>query len=66
MSDYPNSTLYAVIAAYLLGNGFHCSTYKDGRPYWGHRELGEGRTFEQALAWQIGREQSAHQEAVNA
>lgn len=56
-TEKPDSTLYAVIAAYLIGNGF---TYyvKDGVTYWGHRELGQGRTFGQVVAWQIGREQA--------
>jgi hypothetical protein len=41
---------------YLRERGF--TTYeKDGRIYWGHPELGAGRTLDQAIAWQRGREQ---------
>jgi hypothetical protein len=48
------STLYEVLVAYLKSNGFHVAS----NGLWGHRELGEGRTFEQVVMWQIGREQA--------
>lgn len=47
------STLYEVILAYLWSLGFHYYD-RDGVTYFGHRSLGEGRTFEGALAWAIG------------
>lgn len=49
------STLYEIIAAYLRGQGYHVA--RNG--LWGHPELGEGRTFEQVVTWQMGREREA-------
>lgn len=49
------STLRALLEAYLRSKGF--TTYeRDGITYWGHPELGQGRAFTAAVAWQIGRE----------
>jgi hypothetical protein len=48
------SPLYDILAAYLRGKGFNRA--RNG--LWGHRELGQGRTFEQVIQWQIGREQA--------
>lgn len=53
-------TLYDVLVAYLLSVGFHT----DHLGYWGHPELGEGRTFEQVVTWQVGRETEALRKAV--
>jgi hypothetical protein len=48
--------LRAVIEAYLLSQGFYKHGAANGYTYWGHPELGLARTFEQVLAWQLGRE----------
>lgn len=48
--------LKALIETYLHESGFVSTEHDDGRPtHWWHYELG-GRTFEQCVAWQIGRE----------
>jgi hypothetical protein len=49
-----DSTLYDVLVAYLKAKGFNVTD----AGYWGHPELGQGRTFEQVVQWQIGREQA--------
>lgn len=46
------SPLRALVTAYLRATGFHRA--RNG--LWGHVELGEGRTFEQVVDWQMGRE----------
>lgn len=50
-----SSPLYALLVAYLRAEGYHQS----GPNAWGHPELGEGRTFDQVIRWQIGREMEA-------
>ncbi len=55
------NVLRAVIEAYLRAHGFtsHEHATYPGREFWAHHELGSGRTFEQVLLWQIGRESEA-------
>lgn len=51
---YPSgvSALEQILTVYLQSKKFHRSPLG----YWGHPELGEGRTFTQVIDWQIGRE----------
>lgn len=46
--------LEKLIRAYLEGVGFTSYVSESGVEYWGHRELGGGRTFEDALKWWMG------------
>lgn len=64
-----HSTLNAVIVAYLRSKGFSESVGADGRSSefspklidlrWSHPDMGTGSTLDQAVTWQIGREQTA-------
>lgn len=56
--------LRALLETYLEQVGFHRSAYPAGGEYWGHPEMGEGRTFEQVVHWQMGREAAAGQGAI--
>lgn len=44
--------LQGVLEQYLLAHGFA----PDGSGYWGHPELGQGRTLLHCVDWQLGRE----------
>lgn len=56
--------LQALISTYLRRVGFTSYVGDQGVVYWGHPDLGHGRTFEDALAWWLGREAVADREAV--
>jgi hypothetical protein len=49
------SALRVMLEAHLVSHGFFRHWVGD-REYWGHAELGQGRTFTSAVAWQMGRE----------
>lgn len=45
--------LKALIETYLRQSGFTTYT-QEGITYWGHPQLGQGRSFENALTWWMG------------
>lgn len=56
-----DSTLEAVIVAYLRSQGFY-ETFNG----WGHRTLGGGRTFVDVVRWAIGCEKEGRDLAAEA
>jgi len=57
-------SLRAICEAYLRSVGFTTYPIDNKGDYWAHPELGGGRTFEQVLSWQMGRERAAVQRGV--